>query len=200
MAKSGNSTQRSGRRKEPAAEEIRTFLEARHPRRIEPQEFKIAAVLVPIFQKGGHWHVLLTRRTQTVEHHKGEISFPGGHHDPEDASHEATALRETFEEVGVPPGQVQILGRLDDISTATGFRIRPFVGVIPYPFDFQPAPLEIAEIIILPIFKFMDPARMTMQMWKRGDKDYPVYYFKFDKYTVWGATARILKHFLDLNF
>jgi len=183
---------------EPGEDEIKRTLEARAPLRIEPGDLKIAAVLVPIFQKDGQWQVLLTRRTQKVEHHKGEISFPGGHRDPEDADLVSTALREAEEEVGLCSADVRVLGRLDDISTITGFRIRPFVGVIPYPFDARPAPAEIAEIFTLPLVRFFAPDNFIRREFKKDGKPYPVYYFDIDGYNVWGATAKIMVQFLTL--
>ena len=183
---------------EPSEEEIKRTLEAREPLRLDPGNLKIAAVLVPIFPKEGAWHVLLTRRTQKVEHHKGEISFPGGHRDPEDADLVCTALREAEEEVGLPPAEVRVLGRLDDISTITGFRIRPFVGVIPHPFAARPAPAEIAEIFTLPLARFLAPDNFIRREFKRDGRPYPVYYFDIDGYNVWGATAKIMVQFLTL--
>jgi 8-oxo-dGTP pyrophosphatase MutT (NUDIX family) len=185
---------------EPDKEEIREILEARNPRRIEPGGLKLAAVLAPIFKKDGKWHVLLTRRTNRVEHHKGEISFPGGHKDPEDPDLEYTALRETEEEVGIPPDRVTILGRLDDMTTITGFRIRPYVGVIPHPFEYRPAPDEIAEIIELPLHRFLEPDQFIKDEFTRDNMPYPVYYFNIDGYMVWGATAKMLKQFLELAY
>ncbi len=182
----------------PSEDEIRETLEKREPLRIEPGNLKIAAVLVPIFLKDGAWHVLLTRRTQKVEHHKGEISFPGGHRDEEDADLAGTALREAEEEVGIASSEVRVLGRLDDISTITGFRIRPFVGVIPYPFAARPAPAETAEIFTLPLSRFLAPDSYLRREFKRDGKPYPVYYFDIDGYNVWGATAKIMVQFLTL--
>ncbi len=184
---------------EPTEDEIREILEKRNSRRIDPADLKLASVLVPIFKKDGVWNVLLTRRTEKVAHHKGEISFPGGHSEPDDPDHEFTALRETEEEVGIPPDKIEILGGLDDMTTLTGFRIRPFVGVIPFPFDFKPEPLEIDEIIILHLWRFKHPDRFIKRDYQKNGKPYPVYYFDIDGYNVWGATAKILKQFLTLT-
>lgn len=184
---------------EPTKNEIREILNIRYSRRLDPEGLKVAAVLVPIFIKDGSWHVLLTRRTDKVEHHKGEISFPGGHRDPGDSDLGFTALREANEEVNIPIEEVEVLGRLDDIATITGFRIRPFVGVIPYPFDVRPAPAEIDEVIILPLSGFINPQRFVRQEMVRDGESYPVFFFEVDGYNVWGATAKILKQFLELT-
>lgn len=194
----GDKAGRTGVPAEPTETEIKQALEARGARRIDPEDFKIAAVLIPIFQMDGHWRVLLTRRSQNVEHHKGEISFPGGHRDPEDPDLLHTALREAEEEVGIPPTEVLVLGRLDDIITITGFRIRPFVGRIPYPFEINPSDDEISEVIVLPLFRFFEPDIFTRREFTRAGEIYPVYYFRIDEYNVWGATAKMLKQFLEI--
>jgi 8-oxo-dGTP pyrophosphatase MutT (NUDIX family) len=185
---------------EPTMDDIRSRLAAHQPRRLAPEGMRLAAVLVPLFVKDGQWWVLLTKRTQTVEHHKGEISFPGGHRDPEDLDFETTARRETREEIGVAENAINVLGRLDDILTITGFRIRPFVGVIPYPLTTTASPHEIAEIITLPIAGFLEPGRCSIKSFTRAGQSYPVYFFNVGGHTVWGATAKILKGFIELVF
>jgi 8-oxo-dGTP pyrophosphatase MutT (NUDIX family) len=142
--------------------------------------------------------VLLTRRTQKVKHHKGEISFPGGHKDPGDADLVETALREAEEEVGIAGSEVRVLGRLDDISTITGFRIRPFVGVIPYPFEARLDRRETAEVFTLPLYRFLEPDGFRLAEFTKDGVPYPVYYFSIDGYNVWGATAKIMVQFLEL--
>jgi len=179
-------------------DDIRDRLNSRSVIKIDPSGLRIAAVLVPLFKKGGRWHVLLTRRSENVEHHKGEISFPGGHMDPGDPDLAYTALRETEEEVGIPAGEVRVLGRLDDIATLTGFYVRPFVGVIAYPFKEDVSNQEIDEVIALPLSSFMLPEnfeRMTKTWW---GKEYQVFFFHVGGHTVWGATARILKQFIEV--
>ena len=122
---------------------VRTLLATR-PRRIcADPSFRCAAVLVPLLEKAGEWHVLVTQRTNEVQHHRGQISFPGGACDTDDASLQATALRETYEEIGVPPAAVEVLGLLDDMWTSSRFAITPVVGVIPYPFAFRLNPAEV---------------------------------------------------------
>ena len=117
-------------------DELTRALDARPRRVLPPEGMTIAAVLVPLFSVEGKRHVLLTKRSQAVEHHKGEISFPGGKLDPDDADLLSCALRETDEEVGIKPSDVRIIGELDDFYTvATRYVVAPFVGVIPYPYD-----------------------------------------------------------------
>ncbi|MEE8471619.1 MAG: CoA pyrophosphatase [Dehalococcoidia bacterium] len=154
-----------------------------------------AAVLLPIFRKGDGYHVLLTRRTQEVEHHKGQISFPGGARGPEDESLEATALRESWEEVGLEPGDVDVLGELDDMVTITNFEVRPFVGLIPHPYPFQLCAAEVESLIEVPLQFLLDPGNCREET-HPGDSSHVHYSFEYDGNVIWGATARILNQFL----
>jgi len=182
---------------EPTEEGIRLALASRTPVALDAGSFKAAAVLVPIFLVDGAWRVLLTRRTSTVDTHKGEISFPGGSRDPEDPDLAATALREAEEEVGIR--EARLLGRLDDLYTISNFRITPFVGRIAYPFEVRPQPREIAEVILLPLAALVAPGCFVEKLLDRGGlAPFPIYFFYAGGYTVWGATAKILKQFLDL--
>src|SRR3990172_10760635 len=110
-----------------------------------------AAVLIPLFNLDGKYNLLFTKRTNLVETHKGEISFPGGVFDKNDSSLLDTALRETEEEVGINSNDVEILGELDDIETNTNFNISPFVGVIPYPYEFRINGIEIEKLLNIPL-------------------------------------------------
>jgi 8-oxo-dGTP pyrophosphatase MutT (NUDIX family) len=158
-----------------------------------------AAVLVPLYRKENRYHVLLTKRSDQVEHHKGEISFPGGKMDPEDPDLEFCALRETAEEVGVAPDDVRILGELDDFYTvATNYRVAPFVGLIPYPYPFRPSAREIAGLVTPPLDVFFDPSRRSEQIWHFQGQAVNVVSYAWEGHTIWGATARILKHFAEL--
>ena len=118
-------------------QELEAVLRSRQRRTVSDPSLTCAAVLVPLLVRDGEWCVLVTRRTQHVGHHKGQMSFPGGACDAADAHLEATALRETYEEIGIPPEAVEVLGLLDDLPTITDFVITPFVGVIPYPFPYR---------------------------------------------------------------
>ena len=164
------------------------------------EEPMCAAVLVPLLLKEGEWHVLVTQRTQTVEHHKGQISFPGGACDPDDADLLATALRETFEEVGVPPEAVEVLGTLDDIQTITSFVVTPFVGVIPHPFAYRLNRREVAAVVEVPLSFLRDPAHLRMEQWEVEGRVLDMPFWDYGPYTIWGATARVLKGFLDLVY
>ena len=179
-------------------EELRNLLSTRERKAVEHPSFAHAAVLVPLFRKGKDCHVLVTKRTDQVKHHKGEISFPGGVFDKEDSELERTALREAFEEVGLMETDVRILGVLDDIVTVTEFVVTPFVGVFPYPYLFKPSPVEIAELIEVPLSVLLRKDSFSEREIFRMGRTEVVYAYQYGDHVIWGATARILKQFLDL--
>ena len=157
-----------------------------------------AAVLILLYAKNGSYHVLLNKRSELVEYHKGEISFPGGARDPEDRDFVDTALRETEEEMGVSRGDITILGQLDDIITRTNFGVRVYVGTIPYPYPFKPSADEIAEVLEIPISVLQDPTNLLQDArLVDGDLSITISY-ACDGHVVFGATATILEQFLDI--
>ncbi|MFQ6079597.1 MAG: NUDIX hydrolase [Thermodesulfobacteriota bacterium] len=171
-------------------------------RRVIPQGVRTrAAVLVPLFQKGDRYHVLFTKRTDRVKHHKGEISFPGGVVDEGDEDVEATALRETFEEIGLPEENVEILGKLDDaVTVSSAYLITPVVAEITHPYRFSINEEEIEELIEIPLEAFLDENRWTGETYLNGDEKVPSYRFEYEGRIIWGATARIMRQFLDTLF
>ena len=158
-----------------------------------------AAVLVPIVpQMDGH-ALVFTKRSNHLEEHPGEKSFPGGGVEPGDGDRAETAIREANEEIGVDPGSVSIVGRLDDIRTVTGYAVTPVVAYVPHR-PYAPKDGEVAEVAVLPLERFLDDE--TYRSEYRRHPDYgsmQVHYFDVDGYTVWGATARILVQFLELT-
>jgi len=179
-------------------QQIRTTLAQRSKSVASKEKFTPSAVLIPIFYKNGEPHLLLTLRTETVASHKGQISFPGGTRENGDSDLLATALRETFEEVGIRPEDIEVLGELDDLLAVTNFVVTPFVGVFPYPYDFRVSDDEIAELIEIPLSFFIDPRNRRTEEWLYRGRNATVYFYDYGKYTVWGVTARILKGFVDL--
>jgi 8-oxo-dGTP pyrophosphatase MutT (NUDIX family) len=158
-----------------------------------------AAVLIPIHEREGCQCVVLTKRTDLVEHHKGEISLPGGAMDPADNDILTTALRETEEEIGVDRSHVEVLGSLDDIVTITNFVVTPVVGVIsqsPYPFTVHPD--EVAELIEIPLDHLTDPTSLSEEPRERDGVQYINYIYRYRGHEVWGATGRILHQFIEL--
>jgi 8-oxo-dGTP pyrophosphatase MutT (NUDIX family) len=177
-------------------ERIRAKLAALTPRRLPGEYRSEAAVLMLLFEKQGEPHFLLTRRTEEVQTHKGQISFPGGMRDG-DESLEQTALRETFEEVGIEPEQIEILGRFHEYLSSTDSRVTPFAGYIDGPFTTKPQTTEVAEILLVPFSIFLDPSRLrTEQMPYRG-RMRDVYFYSYETHQIWGLTARIIKDFLS---
>jgi 8-oxo-dGTP pyrophosphatase MutT (NUDIX family) len=161
----------------------------------EPQR---AAVIVPILDTRPDPRLLFTKRADHLPDHPGQMSFPGGGHEPEDADLGETARREANEEIGLHPTEADVAGRLDDISTVTRYAVRPFVAHIPDR-DYAPEDGEVAEIAVLPVRALTDRSNYESER-----RDHPYYgdirlhYFTVDGYTVWGATARILVQFLQL--
>jgi 8-oxo-dGTP pyrophosphatase MutT (NUDIX family) len=177
---------------------IRNILSSRQRKLIEHPPFSHAAVLVPLFKKGEDCHLLFTKRSDQVKYHKGEISFPGGVVDEEDSELISTALREAFEEIGLKENDVQIIGILDDIVTITEFIVTPIVGLFPYPYLFKVSEVEIAELIEVPLASLLDEDCFSEREIFRGGRNEGVYAYQYGKHIIWGATARILKQFLDL--
>ena len=177
---------------------IRSILAERQRHSLDAPELMCAAVLIPLLCKQGEWHVLVTQRTRTVGHHKGQISFPGGACEAEDRDLATTALRETYEEIGVPPAQVEVLGTLDDFPTLTSFSVTPFVGVIPHPFPYQLNATEVETVLEVPLSFFQDPSNLRTEGIEHEGQLHDVLFWDYGRYVIWGATARILKSFLEM--
>ncbi len=178
---------------------IKRILACRSKACIQDSRFRRAAVLLPLFKKEGEYHILFTRRTDQVEHHKGQISFPGGRQEKRDKDLLATALREAQEEMGIEEKDVHILGELDDICTATtDFCVSPFVALIPYPYPFRINRQEIAEIMEVPLSVLLGERGFRQELRERDGEPFEVYFYQHKGHTIWGATAGILKQLLDL--
>lgn len=156
-----------------------------------------AAVMLLLYPKDGEFCVLLNKRSMEVEHHKGEMSFPGGARDPEDRDFEDTARRETEEEMGIARDDITILGRLDDNVTRSNFLVKVFVGTIPYPYEFQPSSVEIAEVVEIPMSVLRDPATLRWDSRIEDGNRVAVKSYGYQQHLVYGATAKILDQFLD---
>jgi 8-oxo-dGTP pyrophosphatase MutT (NUDIX family) len=144
--------------------------------------------------------VLFTQRTQNVETHKGQVSFPGGQVDAEDATRIDTALRETEEEIGLRREYVTVLGTLDELLTVTQYRITPVVGVFPWPYPFVLSTVELSAVFGAPLRWLADPANLEIRHREPlvPGPPVPVYYLHYQGYTIWGATARMLLNLLDV--
>ena len=157
-----------------------------------------SAVLVPIFERDGELHVVLTRRSWDLRTHRGEVSFPGGRAEPGE-DHLTTALREANEEIGLDPAAVEPLGELDHLTTVTRRAyIVPVVGLIHGPIELRPNPAEVAAVLEVPLAELMDPEVFREERWGPPELARPVYFFDLYGDTVWGATAALLRQLLAL--
>lgn len=164
-----------------------------------PGRLREAAVLVPLFEKRGALHVLMTRRREDLRLHPGQISFPGGRIDEEDPDARHAALRETHEEVGIAPADVEVIGRLSEtLVVMTGFRLTPWVGVVPYPYPWRAAPGEVAEIVEVATADLRRPGVHRTEIREAFGMTHQVHYFTIGDRTIWGASARILSELLSL--
>ncbi|MDD5288199.1 MAG: CoA pyrophosphatase [Dehalococcoidales bacterium] len=175
------------------------MLAERQVLRITNSKLTVAAVLVPIYLKDGEYHILFIQRTERVRDHKGQISFPGGAYEEEDKVLRNTALREAEEEIGLTPTDVTVLGELDDMpTTATHYVISPFVGLIPYPYRFKLDEWETEELIEVPVAALLDKYCFSEGSMIVGEREMVSYFFRYGDKIIWGATARILKQFLEI--
>lgn len=163
-----------------------------------PSGLTPAAVLVPLVDHADGLTVLLTRRTDHLAHHAGQISFPGGHIEPGDSGPEDTALRETEEEVGLSRSRIQVIGRLDRYVTRTGFDVTPVVGMIEPPLDLNVDPEEVAEVFEVPLDFFLDPANHQRMSRLFEGREREFYAMPYGDYFIWGATAGMLMNLYQL--
>ena len=180
-------------------ENLKELLLQRRRKVIFDDRLKHSAVLIPLFIKDGEYHILFIKRSQEVENHKGEISFPGGLCEKSDGGLEETALREAFEETGIRSQDVKVLGTLDDMKTiSTNYRVTPVVGVIPYPYSFTIQKAEVDEIIEISLTHLLDEGNGLEESITREGKTYTGCVYHYKDYLIWGATARILSNFFDI--
>jgi 8-oxo-dGTP pyrophosphatase MutT (NUDIX family) len=172
-------------------EKIREKLTRRIPAEISSASNVRASVVMPLYRAGDEEFLILMRRTWSVKAHPGEISFPGGMFESVDENSQATALRECREEIGVREEDIEVLGRLDDERTLTGFVITPFVGAIPFPYRFTLSESEVSYLIHLPLdfLAGCDPVIEQIE-YKADIKEIQALYYKGER--IWGATCRLL--------
>jgi 8-oxo-dGTP pyrophosphatase MutT (NUDIX family) len=167
-------------------------------KQIEPADegFLRAGVLVPLIQGESGCDLLFTKRTETVETHKGQISFVGGVMDSTDADIIQTALREANEEIGIPASSVEILSILDDLATPTGFIITPVVGMLESLPALKPNAEEVEEVFHAPLAFFADPRNGRKETRLVRGKYHEIWIFDYDRHVIWGATAMIVRMLL----
>lgn len=172
-------------------EKVRVQLDA-------PSDWIRAAVFLPLFRRDNQWNILFTRRTERVGTHKGQISFPGGKAEYRDDDLVETATRETEEEIGVPASAIEVLGVLNDTkSHSFHYVVTPYVGTFAGAVVFHPNPHEIAEIIMVPLEALRDPTIHRVEWWEHQNHEYPIHFYEWNGYTIWGITGNILTDFLD---
>ncbi len=163
---------------------------------VKPEmNLKCAAVLVPLTFYKDEWHILFTRRTDRVESHKGQVSFPGGACDEGETTPEQTALREADEEIGMNPADVKVLGRLSRLITISSFRVSPIVGVIPWPYAFKVAGVEVARVFTIPLLWLANRNNYWEFSLRESERSL-IAYHPYDGELLWGATARMTVSFL----
>ena len=174
-------------------------IESPYPSELLPEAPRPAAVLIPLLKREHDWHVLYTRRTNTLAEHSGQVAFPGGRCDPQDVDLEATALREAQEEIGLHPLDVRILGRLNEFLTITNYRVTPIVAAIPWPYPFRLAEVEVSKVFTIPLLWLADPTHLEERQRKLPANYGTVsvlYYQPYEGEILWGASARITQALL----
>lgn len=163
-----------------------------------PDKLRSAAVLVPVVCHDGELTMLLTKRTAHLYHHPGQISFPGGHVDAVDESPEACALRETEEEVGIPPENIEIIGRLTSYVTRTGFHVVPIVALIDSGYPLDPDDHEVAEVFEVPLSFLLDRTNHRKCSKVFLGKQRYFWSMPYGDFFIWGATAGMIRNFCDI--
>jgi 8-oxo-dGTP pyrophosphatase MutT (NUDIX family) len=181
------------------AEKIATVLKIRRAQTISGNDCKPAAVLVPIQERADGDYLVLTKRADGLPTHKGQIAFPGGRINSSDANAVAAALRESYEEIGLPLDCVRILGQLDQVTAGYGFVVTPVVAVIPSYCQFRIDPAETAAVASVPIKALMESSNFIIDD-HLSLGGHPSYHFYVNGWDVWGVTARIIVQFLELVY
>jgi 8-oxo-dGTP pyrophosphatase MutT (NUDIX family) len=180
-------------------ERFRHVLEHRVRRSIDTEPPLLrAGVLIPLLMRSDGIEILFTRRTDTVLTHKGQISFPGGQREDSDVETVETALRESYEEIGLEPSRVTVLGELDDVFTAvSSFVITPVVGMVEGGIEnLRPAPDEVKSLLMVPVSRLLDSDVHTTETRSVGEQQYRIHYYTLGDDVIWGATGRIVYQFL----
>ena len=163
-----------------------------------PDGHRPAAVLVPLIERSAGITVLLTRRTDHLPDHPGQVSFPGGRIEADDHDAVAAALREAEEEIGLPRVHVSVVGRLDDYETGTGFIVTPVVGLIAPPFPLEPDPHEVAEVFEVPLAYVLDKENHERRSGVFGGRVRSYYVLPYEGRFIWGATAGMLVNLYEV--
>ncbi len=185
---------------EQAIEQMCAVLNEYQPHRVELDGVHAAAVMILTLNRQDIPHIIFTKRTDTVETHKGQISFPGGVQDPKDQNLLETAMRETYEEIGIQPNLIENLGQLDDFYTVTDYVVSPFAGYVNSDFEYQINTHEVAHILEVPLSVFLKADDFEIKKWNHQGTIYDVFFYHYLDQVIWGATAYILNRFIDTVF
>jgi 8-oxo-dGTP pyrophosphatase MutT (NUDIX family) len=177
---------------------LEQLLSSTIPTFLVSEKTRPASVLVIIYQKDNVYCIQLQKRSQLVQTHKGEISFPGGTPEVHDSTPLATALRETYEEVGILSKDISILGQMDDVLTQTGYLLRVFVGTITYPYKFLPNKSEVEEILEVSVEELRNPLNCREEARLVEQDLIKSYSYTYKSHLIYGATAKIITQFLQL--
>ncbi|MEW6143090.1 MAG: CoA pyrophosphatase [Chloroflexota bacterium] len=177
---------------------IRQILTSHEKKRVPSGKFAPAAVIVPVFCDAEECYIVFAKRSQNVTFHKGQFCFPGGRPHEGETRLLTTALRESHEEVGIKPEDIEILGELDDQVTTSGYIVTPFVGYIRHPYELMSDGCEVEEIINVPLRYLLNPKNWRQKATPDGQSQVPEYAIDYHGRIIWGATARILRQFLHL--
>lgn len=181
-------------------ERLRAIVSARPAVAIDAPQYRRACVLIPLVRSvltNGDWSILFSRRSPHLASHSGQIAFPGGAVEEGEAL-DAAAVREAEEEVGIPPTRVELIGRLDDLITNSGFLVAPFAGVIHDRIEYVLQESEVEEVFEVPVGALLQPSQPEVRYVTFRQRQYPAYFYRYERYEIWGLTGRILKAFLDL--
>ncbi|MEO8380756.1 MAG: CoA pyrophosphatase [Acidobacteriota bacterium] len=189
---------------------LRDLLARRPAIEIDAPQHRRACVLIPLIRRdapaepsrgaspaAGGWSILFTRRSEHLVAHSGQIAFPGGSVEVGEAL-EAAAIREAEEEVGIPARNVELIGRLDDVITHSGFLVAPYVGVLHENVDYVIQEAEVVEVFEVPLEALLDVRNPEIRYVPFRGKQFPAYFYRYEQYEIWGLTGRMLKAFLDL--
>lgn len=178
---------------------LRKLLAKRQKRQIGEARLTASAVLIPIYEDNGEYHFLFTKRSNSVGSHKGDFTFPGGKRDDCDENLLATALRESFEEIGLNSQDAEVLGEFDDERTLiSNFVIVPFIAFIPYPYEFHMNRSEVEEIIGIPFCALQDQGNLKVELVTRQGRTFKDCSYHYQGNVIWGATARIVNNLVSL--
>lgn len=180
-----------------ALERLKAILASRPAIEIHEPQHRRACVLIPLIRNGGGWSILFTKRAENLAAHSGQIAFPGGSVEGEESLEQA-AIREAEEEVGIPARHVELIGRLDDVITHSGFLVAPFAGIVHEPFDYVIQEAEVVEVFEVPIEALLDPHNPEVRYVPFRKKQFPAYFYQHGPHEIWGLTGRMLKAFLDV--